>query len=106
MAKKAATPPTIGHNDYEPSYDPTDHSAHPHGGYRGRETRGGLGERKGFCEPTQTRGDVFHVGSMHSNRTHVGGADAPRQLRAATVEDGVTFSERLRTDLDEDISQW
>jgi hypothetical protein len=105
MAKKPPAPlGSVGHFDYEPSFDPTDHAVYPHGGYRGRETAGGLSDRNGSCEPTQTRGDGFRLGSMHSNRSRGDGSEV-RQLRSPTLEDGVSFSERLRSDLDEDIFQ-
>lgn len=108
MAKKSAPLGGVGHFDHEPSYDPTDTKVYPHGGYRGRETAGGLSDRNGSTSPTHTRGDDFRLGSMHSNRTRVtdGGPDAQRQLREATEQDGVAFSERLRSDLDEDVYQW
>jgi hypothetical protein len=110
MAKKHGYPmnPVPGHFDYEPSFDPTDHAENPHGGLRGRETAHGLDERNGQPEPTHTRGDGFRMGGMHSNRTRCNydGPEAQRQIREATVEDGVTFKERLRTDLDEDVFQW
>lgn len=111
MAKKHSgypANPVPGHFDYEPSFDPTDHKENPHGGYRGRETSGGLSDREGMCHPTHTRGERFAVGGMHSNRTRCeySGPNAQRQIRDATVEEGVTFTERLRTDLDEDVFQW
>jgi hypothetical protein len=110
MAKKSPSVPVHvpGHFDYEPSFDPTDHASTPHGGYRGRETAGGLCDRNGQPAPTHTRGDSFRLGGMHSNRTRYDpdGPGAQRQLREARVEDGVTFSERLRTDVDEDIYGW
>jgi hypothetical protein len=106
MAKKSKdAPASVSHFDYEPSFDPTDHAVFPHGGYRGRETAGGLDDRNGSPSPTQTRGTDFSLGSMHNNRTHCG-KDHPRSLREATVKDGVSFSERIRSDLDEDIYQW
>jgi len=103
MAKKPSPLGGVGHFDYEPSFDPTDHAAYPHGGYRGRETAGGLSDRNASPGPTQTRGDGFRMGSMHSNRSK---CEEPRQLRAPTNDDGVAFSERMRSDLDEDIYQW
>lgn len=111
MAKKSGgypANPVPGHYDYEPSYDPTDMKANPHGGYRGRETAYGLSDRNGQPEPTHTRGDGFRLGGMHSNRTRCeyDGPGAQRQLREPTIEEGVTFKERLRTDLDEDVFQW
>lgn len=107
MAKKAnPAPVAIGHFDYEPSYDPTDLKEFPLGGYRGRETAGGLSDRNGQPSPTHTRGEHFRLGSMHSNRSRIDAENAPRQLREPTAEDGVSFSERLRSDLDEDVYQW
>ena len=111
MAKKSGSypaNPVPSHFDYEPSYDPTDMAAHPHGGYRGRETAHGLSDRNGQPSPTHTRGDGFRLGGMHSNRTRCEyeGPGAQRQLREATAEDGVAYSERLRSDLDEDVFQW
>ena len=110
MAKKHGYPmnPVPGHFDYEPSYDPTDQKNNPHGGLRGRETAHALSDREGMREPTHTRGERFSLGGMHSNRSRCDyeGPGAQRQLRDATVEEGVTFTERLRTDLDEDVFQW
>lgn len=64
----------------------------PHGGYHGHETAGGLSERNGKPEPTHER---------YGGRGNRSRCEPATQIREPKLEDGVTFSERLRTDLDD-----
>jgi hypothetical protein len=65
----------------------------PHGGHVDHETRDGLEDRASMPYYSHRQDPAFST-----NRTLTSGAD--RRVGECSVEDGVTFREPLRTDLD------
>jgi hypothetical protein len=102
MARKRI-PSGGGYVDFPGPPDPHDRKLFP-GGYSGRETACALEDREPMTPHTQkAESTPYSLPPLHNNRSVVG---EKTQVRNPTVEEGVSFSECMRADLDEDVQAY